>query len=192
LGPRSGPFQIESWSRHVDTDSLLLLIVALTALAAAFFTVVPVLPGSLFVLAGAAVCALVDGWDQFSAWFWVAQGVLVALGVAIDQVAQLVGVKRAGGSRQAMWGGAIGVFAGPFVLAFVIGPFALLLGPPIGAVVGTLLGEEYARSRAGHAPGEARDYHRLGTVALVAFAVGTGCKLVLVAIQVAILFAVVR
>lgn len=176
----------------MDTDSQLLLIVAITALAAAFFTVVPVLPGSLLVPAGAAVCALVDGWDQFPWWFWVAQAVFVALAIGVDQVAQLVGVRRAGGSRHAMWGGAIGVFAGPFVLALAIGPFALLVGPPLGAVAGTLIGEEYGRSRAGRGADAPRDYQRLGTVALLAFAVGTSIKLGLVAVQVGILFAVVR
>ncbi len=176
----------------MDTDALLLLIVAITALAAAFFTVVPVLPGALLVPAGAVVCALVDGWDRFEWWFWVAQGVLVVVAIAIDQVAQLVGLKRAGGSRYAMWGGAIGVFVGPFVLALVMGPFALLVGPPIGAVAGTLIGQEYGRRRAGHGDEVPRDYQRLGTVALVAFAVGTSCKLVLVAVQVGLLYAAVR
>ncbi len=176
----------------MDTDTQLLLIVAITALAAAFFTVVPVLPGSLLVPAGAAACAFIDGWDQFAWWFWVAQAVLIALAIAVDQIAQLVGVKRAGGSRYAMWGGAIGVFAGPFVLALVMGPFALLFGPPVGAVAGTLIGEEYGRSRAGRSDDAPREYQRLGTVALLAFAVGTSIKLVLVAVQVAMLFAVVR
>lgn len=176
----------------MDTDSLLLLIVAITALAATFFTVVPVIPGAVLVPAGAAACALVDRWDRFEPWFWIAQAVLVALAFAVDQVAQVVGVKRAGGSRSAMWGGAIGVFAGPFILALLIGPFALLVGPPIGAVVGTIAGEEYGRRRAGDRSGSAREYQRLGTVALLAFAIGTSIKLVLVAVQVGILFAEVR
>lgn len=176
----------------MDTDALLLLIVAITALAAAFFTVVPVLPGSLLVPAGAAVCALVVGWDRFAWWFWVAQAVLVAAVLAVDQIAQLVGVRRAGGSKHAMWGGAIGVFAGPFVLALVIGPFALLFGPPLGAVVGTLAGAEYGRSRAERRVDAPRDYQRLGAVALLAFAVGTSVKLVLVAVQAGMLFAAVR
>ena len=192
MRPLPGPNRIDRLVAPVDTDALLLLIVAATALAAAFFTVVPVLPGALLVPLGAVACALVDGWDQFAWWFWVAQAVLIAVSIAVDQVAQLVGVKRAGGSRHAMWGGAIGVFAGPFVLALVLGPFALLVGPPIGAVVGTLAGEEYGRSRAGRSDGAPRDYHRLGTVALLAFAVGTSIKLVLVAVQVGILFAAVR
>ncbi len=176
----------------MDTDALLLLIVAITALAAAFFTVVPVLPGALLVPAGAVVCGLVDGWDPFEPWFWIAQAVLVAIAIAVDQVAQVVGVKRAGGSKYAMWGGAIGVFAGPFVLALAIGPFALLVGPPVGAVAGTLIGQEYGRRQAGHGDEMPRGYHRLGTVALVAFAVGTGIKLVFVAVQVGLLYAAVR
>lgn len=177
----------------MDTDATL-LIVAITALAAAFFTVVPVLPGTLLVPAGAVACALVAGWDEFPVWFWIVQAVLVALAIGVDQVAQLVGVKRAGGSNWAMWGGAIGVFAGPFVLALVMGPLALLVGPPVGAVVGTIAGEEYGRSRSGTlaADGSRRVYQRLGMVALIAFAIGTAIKLVIVAGQVGFLYAAVR
>lgn len=171
----------------MDTDTLLLIVVAITALAAAFFTVVPVLPGSLLVPVGAVACGLIGGWDGLAWWFWVAQGVLVGAGFAVDQIVQAIGVQRAGGSTHAMWGGAIGVFVGPFALAFVMGPFALLLGPPIGSVVGTILGQELGRWRTTVTTDRPRDYRRLGLVVLVAYAVGTGIKLVLVAFQVGLL-----
>jgi uncharacterized protein YqgC (DUF456 family) len=177
----------------VDTDLLVLVIVALGALAATGFTVVPVLPGTLFVPAGAAIIGLATDFGRFEWWFWAAQAMLVIAYVAIDNVAQVFGVKRLGGSRQAMFGGAVGVFLGPILLAFVMGPFALLLGPPIGAVVGTLVGEHRARRTAETDPAvEAASYRRLGMGALTAFVVGTILKLVIVAIQVTLLVAAAR
>lgn len=177
----------------VDTDLVVLLVVALAAIAATGFTVVPVLPGTLFVPAGAAIIGFVVGFDELRWWFWAAQAVLVVAYIGVDNAAQVFGVKRVGGSRQAMLGGAVGVFLGPILLAFVMGPFALLLGPPIGAVVGTIVGERRARrATPAGAPVEAASYRRLGMGALTAFVIGTILKLVIVAVQVSLLVAAVR
>lgn len=176
----------------MDPDLLVLLIVAVAALAAAALTVVPVLPGTLLVPLGGVACALVVGWDELAWWYWAAQVVLVASYLVIDNVAQALGVRRLGGSRQAMLGGAVGVFAGPIVLAFVLGPVALLVGPPVGAIVGTLIGEQRARRRAGSDPATLDEYRRLGIGAFVAYVVSTVTKLGVVAVQVAVLFLAVR
>jgi len=173
----------------MDQDALILLVAAIATLAGAFFTVVPLLPGTLFLPLGAVVCALIVDWDLFPWWFWVAQAVLVGGYLLVDNLVQLLGVRRAGGSRSAMVGGAVGVFVGPLALAPLMGPLALLLGPPIGAVAGTLIGEERARRRRSSseqaAPGRA--YGKLGIAALIAFAVGTAIKLTIIAAQVALL-----
>ena len=105
----------------MDTDSLVLFVIALAALAGTFFTVVPILPGTLFIPAGALVVGLVDADRRMPAWAWVVQAILVVVYLLVDNVAQAVGVKRVGGSRSAMVGGAIGVFVGPLLLAFVAG-----------------------------------------------------------------------
>lgn len=189
----------------VDLDLVVISIIALATIAAVFFTVVPVVPGTLFVLLAAAACGLVAGWDGLAWWFWVAQLLLVATYLVIDNVAQVLGVRRVGGSRAAMVGGTIGVFLGPIVLGLVAGPLALFLGPPIGAVVGTLAGEARARRVAGTTTGVPgttgvaaevagegdAGYVRLGAGALIAFVVGTSLKLLLVTIQVALLVWVV-
>lgn len=175
----------------MDHDTISLVLVAAAALLAAAFTVVPVLPGTLFVPAGAVAIGFVVGWDPFEPWFWIVQAVLVALYLLVDNLAQLLGVKRVGGSRQAMVGGAIGVFVGPFALALVMGPLALLVGPPVGAVVGTIIGERRAR-RSLPPEVEGPGYRSLGMGALVAFVVGTTVKLAIVAIQVGLLLAAVR
>lgn len=180
----------------MDLDLVVIAVIALAALASVFFTVVPIVPGTVFVPIGALVCGFVAGWNGLGWWFWIAQAVLVGVYLLVDNVAQVLGVRRLGGSRAAMVGGTIGVFVGPIVLGLVLGPLALFVGPPIGAVVGTIIGESRARRRsiegAEVVPGQPRaTYARLGTGALVAFIVGTTAKLVLVTVQVALLVWVV-
>lgn len=205
----------------MDPDTLIVAVIALAALASVLFTVVPLVPGTIFVPLAAIVCGFVVGWDELGWWFWVAQAVLVVGYLLIDNVAQVFGVRRLGGSRAAMVGGAIGVFVGPLVLGLLLGPLALFVGPPIGAVVGTLVGEARARRRGAGSPLEApitiepsvsrpgatpsptpgaasspgsvspAGYARLGLGALVAFIVGTTCKLVVVTVQIALLVWVV-
>lgn len=175
------------------TESLLVMfIVAATTLAAVFFTVVPVLPGTLLVPLGGVACAYVLGWGEIGWWFWAVQAACVVAALLVDNVAQLLGVRRVGGSREAMWGGAIGVFVGPFVVAVALGPLALLLGPPIGAVAGTLLGERYARRHPHSEQPTTAEHVRLGTAAVVAFVVGTTVKLGIVLMQVVVLYVATR
>lgn len=171
----------------MDDASATLLIIALSSIAGVLFTVVPIVPGALFAPVGAVAIGITQGWDRIPGWLWAVQAVLVVSYLLIDNLAQLVGVKRVGGSRSAMAGGAIGVFAGPLVLAFVSGPLALLFGPPIGAVVGTLVGEQRSRRAAGSAAASMREYGRLGVGALVAFVLSMVLKLLLISVQVAVM-----
>lgn len=168
----------------------MLVIIALGTIAGTFFSVVPLLPGGIFVPLAAIGASLALGWDAVPVWAWVGLVVLLVMSLLVDNVAQALGVRRVGGSRGAMLGGAIGVFVGPLVLAPFTGPIALLVGPPVGAIAGTLLGE--ARSRppqdaAGTAPG----YRSLGVGALLAYVAGTGIKLLLVAAQAVLLLAAI-
>jgi uncharacterized protein YqgC (DUF456 family) len=175
----------------MDVDSTTLVIIGIASLLGMLFTVVPVVPGTLFIPAGAVVIGFVQGWDVIPVWLWVVQALLVVVYLLIDNLAQIVGVKRIGGSRGAMAGGAIGVFVGPLALGIVSGPLGLLLGPPIGAVAGTLIGEERSRRRAGAARASTREYSTLGVGALAAFVVSVMVKLLLITVQVVVLLVAV-
>lgn len=164
------------------------VIAALGIVLALGFTAVPVLPGALFVLLGAIGFGLVVDFEPFSVWFWVGQAVLTALYLLADNLAQVYGIRRAGGSAQAVIGASIGVLLGPFVFALVMGPFALFVGPIAGAVIGAVLGERYARSHS-----TTNDLVRTGKGAIISFILGTAMKFALVAMQVGwLLFALVR
>lgn len=171
----------------MPADATDLLLLAAAALLAFAFTVVPVLPGALFPLLALVAVGALDGWGTVPVVAWVALVVLLLLYLLADNVAQLLGVQRLGGSRRAMAYGTVGVVLGPVALAPVLGPLALVLGPPVGAVAGTILGERSSARRAGAGTPSANHYRRLGTGALVAYVVGTAAKLVIVAIQVGIL-----
>jgi uncharacterized protein YqgC (DUF456 family) len=194
----------------MDEHAVGLVLVALAIIAAAVFTIAPLIPGTIFIILGAIAYGLVDTFQPFAWWFWLAQAVFVVLYLITDNVVQAFGVKKGGGSRESIIGGTVGVIAGPFVLAPISGPLAILLGPPIGAVVGTVVGERYARRKSdqalldrgqpeGHAinlSGETgaappSSYRKLSGWALVSFFAGTMVKFGILGIQAILLVAVV-
>jgi uncharacterized protein len=168
------------------------LVIAIVASLAAFaFTVVPVVPGSLIVPAGAVIIGFVEGFDEIPWWLWVVQAVLVVASFAIDNGAQALGARKFGASRTAMVGGVIGTFVGPFALGFVLGPLAVIFGGPVGGVIGVLAGEWSHRQKTGAEQLDRKQAMRLGLGSLVIWLLSTVTRLVLVGIQVALLLLVV-
>lgn len=100
-------------------------------------TVLPALPGTLFVLAGIVLGAWIDDFQRVGIGVVVTVTVLAVLAWVLDYVAALLGAKRAGASRQAVIGAALGTVAGVFT-----GFIGLLFMPLAGAA----LGEYLARS----------------------------------------------
>jgi uncharacterized protein YqgC (DUF456 family) len=97
-------------------------------------TVLPALPGPMLVLGGIALGAWIDGFQRVSlAVVGVVAG-LAVLAWVLDYVAGLLGARRAGASRQALVGAAVGTVAGLF-----LGIVGVLFMPFVGAVVGEYL-----------------------------------------------------
>ena len=97
-------------------------------------TVLPALPGTLFVLAGIVLGAWIDGFTRVG-WGSVAVvGVLALLAWALDYIAGLLGARRAGASRQAVIGAALGTVVGLFM-----GLVGVLFMPLVGAAAGEYL-----------------------------------------------------
>ena len=93
--------------------------------------VLPALPGTLFVLAGIVTGAWIDDFTRVG-WFAVATvTVLAILAWLLDYVAALLGARRAGASRKALIGAALGTVAGIFM-----GIVGVLFMPLVGAAVG--------------------------------------------------------
>ncbi len=97
-------------------------------------TVLPALPGTLFVLAGIVLGAWIDGFTRVGWGSVAAVGVLALLAWGLDYVAGLLGARRAGASRQAIIGAALGTVVGLFM-----GLVGVLFMPLVGAAAGEYL-----------------------------------------------------
>lgn len=93
--------------------------------------VLPALPGTVLVLAGIVLGAWIDDFTRVSTLAVSSVVVLAIMAWALDYVAALLGAKRAGASRQAMIGAALGTVAGLFM-----GLVGVLFMPLVGAAVG--------------------------------------------------------
>ena len=104
--------------------------------------VLPALPGTALVLAGIVVGAWIDDFTRVG---WFAIAIITALAVlswVMEYAAALLGAKRAGASRQAVIGAAIGT---------VVGIFMGLVGVFFMPLVGAAIGEFIARKDHGRA-----------------------------------------
>lgn len=116
-------------------DILVLVCSIAVMLTGILGTLLPILPGTLLVFAGAFVYAW---YHDFAVLTWPAVGLLGGLALlsqGIDWLATAIGARRFGASRWGVAGSCIGMLVG--LLAG--GLPGLLLGPCIGAVAGELL-----------------------------------------------------
>jgi len=109
-------------------------------LAVVFFTIgvlgtiLPALPGAPLIWLGMLIYGFFVKFQNLPLVFFIGQGLAVLLIFFIDYLASIWGVRRYGGSREAVWGSILGGILGILVL----GPFGLIFGPFIGAVAGEL------------------------------------------------------
>lgn len=126
-----------------ETATILLWILAgalvLIGLAG---TILPALPGVPFVFMGLIIIAWIGDFQRIGWPTLTLLGLLTALAIAADFVAALLGAKRAGASKLALLGAAIGSIVGLF-----FGLIGIFVFPFIGAVIGELV----ARQRLDHA-----------------------------------------
>ena len=103
-------------------------------------TVLPALPGVIFVLAGIVLGAWIDDFTRVSSWTVGVLSVLAVVAWAMDYVAGLMGAQKVGASKQALIGAAIGTVVGLFM-----GLVGVLFMPLVGAAAG-----EYLAQRQSH------------------------------------------
>jgi uncharacterized protein YqgC (DUF456 family) len=105
--------------------SIVLIVVGLAG------AVLPALPGTAFVLAGIVLGAWIDDFALVGGTTLAVITVLAVLSFVLDYVAGLLGAKKAGASREALIGAALGTVAGIFM-----GLVGVLFMPLVGAAVG--------------------------------------------------------
>lgn len=144
-------------------------------LAVVFFTIgvlgtiLPALPGAPLIWLGMLIYGFFVKFQNLTLLFFIGQGLAVILIFLIDYLASIWGVRRYGGSREAVWGSILGGLLGIFVL----GPFGLIFGPFAGAVAGEL----YRRSPLDKAL-------EVGFGTLIGFLGGTFLKLAIEAVMI--------
>lgn len=147
-----------SWMYAFYASEVLLLVLGFLG---AFL---PVLPGPPL-----SFCALLIGYlvspGLFSGMALFFFGLLTILISAADYVAPVWLAKKGGGSKEAVWGTAIGTVVGLFFL-----PLGLVVCPFLGA----FLGERYRKGGASF-----EQSLRVAAFSLVAFLLTTGAKLLL-------------
>jgi hypothetical protein len=97
-------------------------------------TVLPALPGTAFVLGGIVLGAWIDDFTRVGVGTLAVITVLAVVAWVLDYVAGLMGAKKAGASRQALIGAAIGTVAG-----LLMGVIGVLFMPLVGAAIGEYL-----------------------------------------------------
>lgn len=118
------------------TVTLLWILSVALIVAGIAGTVLPMLPGTLFVLAGIMLGAWIDDFARVGWGVLTAVTVLAVLAWVLDYVAGLLGAKKAGASRQALIGAALGTVAGLFM-----GIVGVLFMPLVGAAIGEWLAQ---------------------------------------------------
>jgi uncharacterized protein len=159
-----------------DATTLAWLGVVLLIVVGLAGTVLPALPGTVFVLAGVVWGAWLDDFTRVPVWVVVICAVLAAIAFATDYVAALMGAKRVRASTWAIIGAAIGTVAGIFT-----GFVGLLFMPLVGAVAGEWFAQ---RQKTADLQVDEGQYHvraaKVGVATWVGMIVGTAVKLALV------------
>ncbi len=145
------------------TTVLWVLAVALILIGIAG-TVLPALPGVVFVFGGIVLAAWIDDFARISGWTVGALAVLAAIGMIVDYAATTVAAQRAGASKQGLIGAALGTVAG-----VVTGLWGLVFMPLAGAAIGEFIAHRDAL-RAG----------RVGVATWIGLLVGAVAKLAIV------------
>lgn len=127
-------------------------------------TVLPVLPGVVFVLGGIVLAAWIDDFARIGGWTVGVLAVLAAIGVVVDYAAGALAAQRAGASKQGLIGAALGTVAG-----VVTGLWGLVFMPLAGAAIGEFIAHRDAL-RAG----------RVGVATWIGLLVGAVAKLAIV------------
>jgi uncharacterized protein YqgC (DUF456 family) len=122
--------------------TLLWIVSAVLILAGLAGTVLPVLPGTLLVWGGIVLGAWIDDFTRIGMTTVVVVSVLAVLAWGLDYVAGLMGARKAGASKLALLGAALGT-----VLGLFMGLVGVFFMPLVGAAVGEFLAQnDHARA----------------------------------------------
>ena len=117
-----------------NTAMFLWIVAAALVVIGLAGTILPALPGVPLVFAGLVIAAWIGDFQKIGWPTLTILAVLTALAIAADFIATLLGAKRAGASKLALAGAAIGSIVGLF-----FGLLGIFVLPFVGAVIGELI-----------------------------------------------------
>lgn len=125
------------------TLAVILLIVGIVG------SVLPVLPGPPLSWLGLLTLKFVPSVSHRLPWsVIIAVGLFTLLVAILDNVLPIWSTKRIGGNKMVVWGAGVGFIAG-----FWFGPFGIILGPFVGALMGGLISGSRIKAALKHASG---------------------------------------
>jgi len=117
----------------LSVELLLWVLAALLVALGVAGLALPALPGAPLILLGLVAAAWAEDF-AYVGWGWLALlAAIAALTYAVDFAASALGAKKFGASPRAIFGAMLGGLIGLF-----FGPFGILLGPFVGAVLAEL------------------------------------------------------
>ena len=125
-------------------DLLIWAIIIVLLIGSFVGLIYPIIPSVLFIFGAFFLYGFYFTFDVFSIWFWIIQTMFLLLLFGADYLANLLGVKKFGGSKAGIWGSTIGLLIGPFVIP----AFGIILGPFLGAILAELLVEKQSLNNA--------------------------------------------
>ncbi len=142
-------------------DYVLLVLSILLIITGLLGCVLPVLPGPPFSFLGLLLIHFTRFAD-FTVPFLIITASIAIIVTVLDYIVPIWSTKKFGGSKAGMWGATIGMIIGMVFL----GPFGLILGPLLGAIIGESINGAKSQNAL-----------RAGMGAFIGFLLGVGLKL---------------
>lgn len=123
-----------AWYIHMHDQSLILWIIgAILTVTGLSGLLLPIVPGAPLLFLGLLFGAWAEDFSYIGVWTLLLLAIMAALTYVVEFAASILGVKKYGGSKRAMFGAALGGIAGLF-----LGIPGILVGPFVGTVIGEL------------------------------------------------------
>lgn len=146
----------------IITFGIILLIIGYVS------CVLPPLPGPPVAFLALLLLHFTSGRADFSTTLLVVLGIISIAVTILDNFVTIWGTHKFGGTKAGVRGSVLGMLLGIFILTPFIGPFSVIIGPFLGAVVGELIS------------GQKIDIaFKSGLGSFIGFILGLGIKLIL-------------
>lgn len=119
-------------------EIFLLILAAVLIIIGIIGSVMPILPGPPIAYAGLIIMHFTAPDYQVSLWFLIPLAVITLAIAILDYLLPSMGTKYFGGTKYGSRGSNVGLIIGVFTSW--LGPWGIIIGPFLGALVGELIG----------------------------------------------------